>query len=302
MSDLVRIDSIKVQGRHRKDFGDLTDLVTSIKDIGLLQPVLTTDDLHLIAGERRLRACQQIGMEEIPVRIVSSITDARDLLVAERDENTCRKEMTMSEKVSLAKAIEEMEKPKAAERQASQEFGRGVDNLGAAAPKLQNEDQRSDAIAAQAVGVSRDTFRRASRVIDAADDADETPEVRAKAAELVQGMDSGEKSAKGALRELNEVAGRPAESTSKVPGKKDPDDSRLTRKQPPKFGGNRKKHAAVIDSIAVSLSGLAMAADGITDLDASVTSEEAARLADDLSKSIRSLNRIKNNLYRKATS
>lgn len=47
-----------------------------------------------------------------------SHNDARSLLLAERDENTCRKDMTLSERVAVGRAIEELEKPSAAERMA----------------------------------------------------------------------------------------------------------------------------------------------------------------------------------------
>ncbi len=41
------------------------------------------------------------------------------MLRAERDENTCRKDMTVSERVALAQKIEELEQGPAAERMAS---------------------------------------------------------------------------------------------------------------------------------------------------------------------------------------
>ena len=50
-------------------------------------------------------------------------------------------------------------------------------------------------------------------------------------------------------------------------------------KSPPKYGGGRKRHAQVIESIITALEGLSIAADEITELDHTVTSEEAARLA-----------------------
>lgn len=40
------------------------------------------------------------------------------LLIAERDENTCRKDFTPSEAVALGRKLEELEKPAAAERKA----------------------------------------------------------------------------------------------------------------------------------------------------------------------------------------
>ena len=59
----------------------LAELVHSIKEIGLLQPVVvrrSADGYELIAGERRLRASKIAGLEEIPAIIRD--TDDDDLL------------------------------------------------------------------------------------------------------------------------------------------------------------------------------------------------------------------------------
>jgi ParB family chromosome partitioning protein len=60
---------IKVGERIRKDFGDIAELAASIKDNGLLQPILVTPDGLLLCGERRLRAFELLGRTEIPVLI-----------------------------------------------------------------------------------------------------------------------------------------------------------------------------------------------------------------------------------------
>jgi transcriptional regulator with XRE-family HTH domain len=55
------------------------------------------------------------------------ITDAVSLLVAERDENTCRKDMTVTEKLTIGQRIEELKRPEAEQRQAEgQAHGRKV--------------------------------------------------------------------------------------------------------------------------------------------------------------------------------
>ena len=56
----------------RKDFSreSLKELVESIKQYGIIQPLIVTqknDQYELIAGERRLRAAQIIGLEKVPV-------------------------------------------------------------------------------------------------------------------------------------------------------------------------------------------------------------------------------------------
>ncbi|MFJ3932493.1 ParB/RepB/Spo0J family partition protein [Streptomyces sp. NPDC090029] len=71
----------------RKDFDEdlLAELVTSIKEVGLLQPVvvrqLGADRYELIMGERRWRACQKAGLEAVPA-IVRHTEDEKLLLDA----------------------------------------------------------------------------------------------------------------------------------------------------------------------------------------------------------------------------
>lgn len=62
------------QPRLHFDPSELSQLATSIKEKGVLQPILVrkrTDDegYELIAGERRFRACKQLGLMSIPAII-----------------------------------------------------------------------------------------------------------------------------------------------------------------------------------------------------------------------------------------
>lgn len=295
MSERTRIDSIVIEGRHRKEFGDIKALAASIREVGLLQPVVITPELRLLAGERRIRAARSLGWDTIPARIVSDRDDAAYRLKAERDENTCRQPMTPEELVSLGLELERLEAPKAAERKAHGQTAPGRPlNAGAhLGPSVAGHPSqgRTSVIVADALGTSTNTYKRARHVVQTArGDNNPDPAVQEVAKEALIEMNAGTKSVSGAYDKV-----RQARENAEKPKK-------LTRPQPPKLGGNRKKHAAVIESVCISLSGLAMAVDDITEFDNTVTTEEATRLADDLSSSIRSLNRLKQNLYRKATS
>jgi len=62
------------QPRESIEEDSLKDLANSIKEHGILQPLVVTLESHtgiytLIAGERRLRAAQLIGLEKVPVVI-----------------------------------------------------------------------------------------------------------------------------------------------------------------------------------------------------------------------------------------
>lgn len=82
------LDSITPNPRQPREVFDedaLAELVTSIKEVGLLQPVvvrqLGTGRYELIMGERRWRACREAGLEAIPA-IVRATEDDKLLLDA----------------------------------------------------------------------------------------------------------------------------------------------------------------------------------------------------------------------------
>ncbi|MGA4840825.1 ParB/RepB/Spo0J family partition protein [Streptomyces sp. G45] len=84
----VPLDSITPNPRQPREVFDedaLAELVTSIKEVGLLQPVVVRQvgpaRYELIMGERRWRACRQAGLERIPA-IVRATEDDKLLLDA----------------------------------------------------------------------------------------------------------------------------------------------------------------------------------------------------------------------------
>lgn len=74
------------QPRESMNEEDLQDLANSIREHGILQPLVVTLESHtgiytLIAGERRLRAAQIVGLEKVPV-IVRTASDQERLELA----------------------------------------------------------------------------------------------------------------------------------------------------------------------------------------------------------------------------
>jgi ParB family chromosome partitioning protein len=119
----VAVDSIVVGARHRMDAGDLDALATSIDQLGLLQPITVTPDRVLVCGWRRLEAVKRLGWKSIKVWVRSGISDPVTTLLAERDENTQRKDYTPLEKEALYREIKELLREDAARRQAETRFG-----------------------------------------------------------------------------------------------------------------------------------------------------------------------------------
>jgi N6-adenosine-specific RNA methylase IME4/ParB-like chromosome segregation protein Spo0J len=89
---LLSIDSIKIpMNRRGTDQAKIRELMDSIKEIGLLNPVTITKDHVLIAGLHRLKAFQELGKTEIEC----NIRDLEGLKaeLAEIDENLIRNEL-----------------------------------------------------------------------------------------------------------------------------------------------------------------------------------------------------------------
>jgi ParB family chromosome partitioning protein len=70
MTETRRITDILIDHCYRRDLGDIPGLAESIREFGLLRPVLITPDDRLIAGRRRLEACKLLGWQTIPVNVV----------------------------------------------------------------------------------------------------------------------------------------------------------------------------------------------------------------------------------------
>lgn len=96
----------------RSTMGDLTDLAGSIRDKGILEPILvrrreTADGAHLliISGERRYRAAMEAGLIEIPV-IEMEVSEEEALEIA-LIENLQRKDLTPFEEAEGYRALAE---------------------------------------------------------------------------------------------------------------------------------------------------------------------------------------------------
>jgi len=74
------------QPRDSMNPDDLQDLANSIREYGIIQPLIVThepmsDTYVLIAGERRLQAARLVGLEKVPV-VIRSATDQERLELA----------------------------------------------------------------------------------------------------------------------------------------------------------------------------------------------------------------------------
>lgn len=67
--EIIKVSDINTGDRLRKDYGDISDLAKSIKEFGIIQPIVLTRDVggtvHLVAGGRRLTAIKSLGILEL---------------------------------------------------------------------------------------------------------------------------------------------------------------------------------------------------------------------------------------------
>jgi ParB family chromosome partitioning protein len=98
----VRLDQIEqnpFQPRKSFDKDELASLSASVKEHGILQPLLVRavgDRFQLVAGERRLRAAQDAGLTTVPIRIVDF--NDQQVLEAALAENIQRTDLNPIEK------------------------------------------------------------------------------------------------------------------------------------------------------------------------------------------------------------
>ena len=138
--------------RQRKDLGDLEDLKSSIRNLGLINPIVVEEKedgqgYWVIAGERRFRALQGIAIEDgtmnsqAEIRLFSDLDEeARQLI--ELDENIKRKNLEWPEYV------------------------RALDKMW----KLLGAGKMSQAECAERIGVPQKTFNHALAIFEYLDD------------------------------------------------------------------------------------------------------------------------------------
>lgn len=109
----IPLDSIEPNPRQPREVFDpdaLAELVTSIREVGILQPVVVREvdpgRYQLIMGERRWRASREAGLDAVPAIVRDTADDAllRDALL----ENLHRQELNaLEEAAAYAQLLEE---------------------------------------------------------------------------------------------------------------------------------------------------------------------------------------------------
>jgi ParB/RepB/Spo0J family partition protein len=107
----IDVDKLDISPLNvRRDTGEVSELADSIREEGILQPLLVRpegDRYEIIAGSRRLVAAQEIGVTTVPA-VVRSLTDAQ-AVAASLTENLQRSELSLEERVEAYRKLQELD-------------------------------------------------------------------------------------------------------------------------------------------------------------------------------------------------
>jgi ParB family chromosome partitioning protein len=90
----------------RKEFGDLSEMVASVKEKGILEPILVRSHegrYQIIAGERRYQAARLAGLQRVPCIEVD--VDTRGMLEISLIENLQRRDLTPFEEAAAIQRL-----------------------------------------------------------------------------------------------------------------------------------------------------------------------------------------------------
>lgn len=254
------------------------DFETFVEDIdknGLMEPVTLDSDGRLLDGRNRVRACGRLGIEPS-----TTVYDGDDPVQFVISRNLHRRQMTDSQRAMVAAELATLGR------------GRPSEN-----PSPEGITSPTTGQVMESMNVSQGSLDRAKRIL-----RDGTPALQ----ELAKGEDMPLATLARVAKELppgeqdayvEQVrAGANPRAVAPSGGEHRPrmNAPSLAVPQPPKYGGNRRKHAAQIEALITAIEGAVTAFTGVKDLDDSVTREEASRLTTDLSVQIKALTRIRN--------
>lgn len=102
MIEEVPLEKIKIrENRIRVDIGDLSNLMSSMTDVGQLNPLTIDENYYIIEGTRRYYSAKNLGWSKIKCEIRIGLSEYQKLII-EIDENLQRKNFNPAEE---AKAL-----------------------------------------------------------------------------------------------------------------------------------------------------------------------------------------------------
>ncbi len=142
-----RIQAARVQPRSKFDEERLAELAESIKESGLIQPLVVREKqgrYELIAGERRLRACRLAGFDKVPA-VIKDVTDTEAYTLA-LIENIQREDLNPVEEALAYRKL--LDDTAASQAELAEQLGKSRSTLANSVRLLELPDQILDFLAA----------------------------------------------------------------------------------------------------------------------------------------------------------
>ncbi len=136
--DLLSVQSIIVDrdSRQRRDLTGLEELAASIRETGLINPIVVTQNLELVSGERRLEAHKLLGFDTIAAQYVEDL-EQEELHLIELEENIRREDLSWQDHVSAVTKYNDLRTLKAknnnedwSQKQTAKELGMSEQSVG----------------------------------------------------------------------------------------------------------------------------------------------------------------------------
>lgn len=118
-----KTSDLKTNGQVRQNLGDLTSLTASIKEHGIIVPLVINSKNEVIAGHRRLEAAKAAGLTEVPV----TVNATKDSMAVQIIENTEREALDILEEGQAYKDY--MDKHKCDEKTLSKVISKPTDYI-----------------------------------------------------------------------------------------------------------------------------------------------------------------------------
>lgn len=191
MSKLIKVSDLRPHPINAQIYGkieNINDLLISISERGILEPIVVTNDGTIMSGHRRWRAAQELGIQEVPCRVVEYANDNEERVAL--IEHNRQRTKTFSQKMQEAEHLK-------LQIQAGSDEGVNhyikcltLDNVGSIGKRI-------DDIIGKLVGIgNKDTYLKSKKIWEAKKCGD------IFAGELIEKLDQGRITANGAYKQF----------------------------------------------------------------------------------------------------
>jgi ParB-like chromosome segregation protein Spo0J len=174
---MMPVDELKLHPANASIYGTGgdaagTDLVDSIREHGIRQPLLVTPEGVVISGERRLRAARRAGLEEVPCTVLDT-DDPDEILIALIECNRQRVKTPLQKAREIKALLDAEKRLAAARRQSGLHRGKNPKNRGQSPsggiPPDGGRGGRARDRAGAACGVSGETAAQMVEIVETID-------------------------------------------------------------------------------------------------------------------------------------